>query len=84
MLRDGSTVETIDCHAEEISEARIIKSMVGREMSERYPHREPKIGETLFEIRDWRVEHPLHRRPRSDQGRQPQCPGRARSSGSPA
>jgi putative multiple sugar transport system ATP-binding protein len=29
-------------------------------MSERYPHREPHIGETLFEIRDWRVEHPLH------------------------
>ena len=60
VLRDGTTVETIDCHAEEISEARIIKSMVGREMSERYPHREPKVGEKLFEIRDWRVEHPLH------------------------
>jgi putative multiple sugar transport system ATP-binding protein len=60
VLRDGSTVETIDCHAEEISEARIIKSMVGRELSERYPHREPSIGDTLFEIRDWRVEHPLH------------------------
>jgi putative multiple sugar transport system ATP-binding protein len=60
VLRDGSTVETIDCHTEEISEARIIKSMVGREMSERYPHREPKVGDTLFEIRDWRVEHPLH------------------------
>ncbi|MEP6839619.1 MAG: multiple monosaccharide ABC transporter ATP-binding protein [Bradyrhizobium sp.] len=60
VLRDGTTVETIDCHAEEISEARIVKSMVGREMSERYPHREPKIGETLFEIRDWRVEHPQH------------------------
>jgi putative multiple sugar transport system ATP-binding protein len=29
-------------------------------MSERYPHREPRVGETLFEIRDWRVEHPLH------------------------
>ena len=58
--RDGATVETIDCHAGEISEARIIRSMVGRDMSERYPHRVPKIGETLFEIRDWRVEHPLH------------------------
>jgi putative multiple sugar transport system ATP-binding protein len=60
VLRDGSTVETIDCHTEEISEARIIKSMVGREMSERYPHRDPRVGDTLFEIRDWRVEHPLH------------------------
>ena len=60
ILRDGTTVETIDCHAEEISEGRIIKSMVGREMSDRYPHREPKIGEKLFEVTDWRVEHPLH------------------------
>ena len=60
VLRDGSTVETIDCHSEEISEARIVSSMVGREMSERYPHRVSHIGEKLFEIRDWRVEHPLH------------------------
>jgi putative multiple sugar transport system ATP-binding protein len=60
VLRDGTTVETIDCHLEKISEARIVKSMVGREMTDRYPHREPKIGEKLFEVRDWRVEHPLH------------------------
>src|SRR3954451_5324515 len=38
VLRVGTTVETIDCHTEKISEARIIKSMVGREMSKRYPH----------------------------------------------
>ncbi|WP_406857983.1 multiple monosaccharide ABC transporter ATP-binding protein [Alsobacter sp. KACC 23698] len=60
ILRDGTTVETIDCHVEPISEARIIKSMVGREMSDRYPPREPRIGETLFEVKDWRVEHPQH------------------------
>ena len=60
VLRDGTTVETIDCRTEAISEARIIRSMVGREMSERYPHRERKVGDKLFEIRDWRVEHPLH------------------------
>ena len=60
VLRDGTTVETIDCHEEKISEGRIIKSMVGREMSDRYPQREPKIGEKLFEVRNWRVEHPQH------------------------
>ena len=60
VLRDGATVETIDCRAETIREGRIIKSMVGREMSERYPPREPRIGATFFEIRNWRVEHPLH------------------------
>jgi len=60
VLRDGTTVETIDCRSQAISEGRIIKSMVGREMSERYPPRESHVGETLFEIRNWRVEHPLH------------------------
>ena len=60
VLRDGATVETIDCHVEKISEGRIIKSMVGREMSDRYPPRVPKIGARLFEIRNWRVEHPQH------------------------
>ncbi|SDO74348.1 multiple monosaccharide ABC transporter ATP-binding protein [Afipia sp. GAS231] len=60
VMRDGSTVETIDARSGPISEARIIKSMVGREMSERYPYREAKIGDTLFEIRNWRVEHPQH------------------------
>jgi putative multiple sugar transport system ATP-binding protein len=60
VLRDGTTVETIDTHAEKISEGRIIKSMVGREMSDRYPHREPNIGDVLFEVKNWRVEHPLH------------------------
>ena len=60
VLRDGATVETIDCHVEKISEGRIIKSMVGREMSDRYPPRVPEIGSKLFEIQNWRVEHPQH------------------------
>src|ERR1700761_1733912 len=60
VIRDGATVETINCHAEKISEGRIIKSMVGREMSDRYPHRVPKIGELLFSVKNWRVEHPQH------------------------
>jgi putative multiple sugar transport system ATP-binding protein len=60
ILRDGATVETIDCHAEPISENRIVKAMVGREMSDRYPPRTAKIGEPLFELRDWRVGHPVH------------------------
>jgi putative multiple sugar transport system ATP-binding protein len=60
VLRDGTTVETIDCHKEKISEGRIIKSMVGREMSDRYPHRQPQIGEKLLEIKNWNVEHPHH------------------------
>jgi len=60
VLRDGSTVETLDCRAETISEDRVIRGMVGREMADRYPPRQPDIGETVFEVRDWNVYHPLH------------------------
>src|SRR6202044_990824 len=60
VLRDGATVETIDCRRETISEGRIIKTMVGGEMSDRYPLRVPKIAERLFAVESWRVEHPLH------------------------
>ena len=60
VLRDGATVETLDCHAEDISEDRIIRNMVGREMADRYPKRTPKIGEPVFEVRDWQVFHPIH------------------------
>jgi putative multiple sugar transport system ATP-binding protein len=60
VIRDGSTVETIDCKAETISEGRIIKGMVGREMAERYPPRSVEIGDELFRVEDWHVEHPQH------------------------
>jgi putative multiple sugar transport system ATP-binding protein len=60
VLRDGATVETMDCRGTPISEDRIIRGMVGRDMAHRYPQRKPKIGETIFEVRDWRVHHELH------------------------
>jgi putative multiple sugar transport system ATP-binding protein len=60
VIRDGSTVETIDCKTEKISEGRIIRGMVGREMAERYPPRQVDIGEEFFRIEDWHVEHPQH------------------------
>jgi putative multiple sugar transport system ATP-binding protein len=60
VLRDGKTVDTLDCHAEKISEDRIIKAMVGREMNDRYPSRSTKIGEPIFEVKNWSVYHPLH------------------------
>jgi putative multiple sugar transport system ATP-binding protein len=43
-----------------VSEDVIIKNMVGREMVDRYPRRTPHVGETVFEVRDWRVFHPTH------------------------
>lgn len=58
VLRDGSTVETMDCHAQAVSEDRVIKAMVGREMADRYPPRTPDIGEVAFEVRNWTAYHP--------------------------
>jgi putative multiple sugar transport system ATP-binding protein len=61
ILRDGGTVETLDCHTQEISEDRIIKGMVGRDMEDRYPKRDPKIGDVLLEVKNWNVFHQNHR-----------------------
>jgi putative multiple sugar transport system ATP-binding protein len=60
VLRDGGTVETLDCHAEAVSEDRIIRGMVGRTMDDRYPKREPKIGEVIFQVENWSAYHQLH------------------------
>ncbi|MBX3607001.1 MAG: ATP-binding cassette domain-containing protein [Piscinibacter sp.] len=60
VLRDGSTITTLDCRDGPASEDLIIRAMVGREMADRYPKRRHDVGETLFELRDWRVRHPLH------------------------
>ena len=60
VIRDGSTVRSFDCSQGTISEDQVIQAMVGREMADRYPKRTPDIGETVFEIRDWRVHHPEH------------------------
>jgi putative multiple sugar transport system ATP-binding protein len=58
VIRDGATVSTLDARTETISEERIIRDMVGRDMAHRYPERTPRIGEVLFEVRDWTVWHP--------------------------
>ncbi|MFC6668811.1 multiple monosaccharide ABC transporter ATP-binding protein [Marinobacterium aestuariivivens] len=58
VLRDGTTVSTLDCQAGQISEEHIIRDMVGRDMAHRYPHRTPNIGETLLEVSGWNVWHP--------------------------
>ena len=60
VLRDGTTVDTMDCKAEEISEDRIIRAMVGRDMEHRYPKRSPQIGDVIFEVKDWNVYHQQH------------------------
>lgn len=61
VVRDGSTIETMDKHTTEISEDRIIKGMVGREITDRFPKRhDVKIGDINMEVKDWTVYHPLY------------------------
>jgi putative multiple sugar transport system ATP-binding protein len=60
VLRDGAVIETLDARTGEVTEDRIIKGMVGRDMTHRFPPRESKPGEILFEVRDWKVAHPVY------------------------
>jgi putative multiple sugar transport system ATP-binding protein len=58
ILRDGKTVETLTVEDGSVNEDRIIRGMVGRSMESRFPTHTPHIGERIFEVRDWVVEHP--------------------------
>ena len=59
VVRDGSTIETMDSKNQEISEARIIKGMVGREITDRFPKRhDVEIGDVMMEVNNWTVYHP--------------------------
>lgn len=57
ILRDGQTIETLDMRGGEVNEDRIIRGMVGRDLTNRYPERTPKIGEVILEVKDWTVYH---------------------------
>ena len=62
VLRDGKTIETLHKSVDDISEDRIIRGMVGREISDRFPKRKDvKIGDVSMEVKDWTVYHPIYR-----------------------
>ncbi|MXN64219.1 ATP-binding cassette domain-containing protein [Stappia sp. GBMRC 2046] len=60
VLRDGATVSTKDCSTGQVGEDDIIRDMVGRSLHDRYPPREPRIGNTVMEVKNWTVHHPFH------------------------
>ncbi|MBE5909349.1 MAG: sugar ABC transporter ATP-binding protein [Lachnospiraceae bacterium] len=61
VLRDGATIETISNADHNIDEERIIKGMVGRELTNRFPAREHNVGsEVMFEAKNWTVYHPVY------------------------
>jgi len=59
IIRDGRTIETLHKGVDDFSEERIIKGMVGRELTNRYPKRENcPIGDVIFAVKNWNVYHP--------------------------
>ncbi|MBO7358093.1 MAG: ATP-binding cassette domain-containing protein, partial [Lachnospiraceae bacterium] len=68
VIRDGCTIETLDKATDDISESRIIKGMVGREIEDRFPKREKTIVNTIvdpgtdvkLEVKNWTAYHPIY------------------------
>lgn len=59
VIRDGAVIETLDKATDDISEDNIIRGMVGRKLDDRFPKRQPDIGETAFSVENWTVYDPL-------------------------
>lgn len=54
VLRDGQTVCTLDHRQREVTEAILIKNMVGREINSIYPSRSHnRSDEVVLEVKDW-------------------------------
>ena len=60
VLRDGRTVDSLDCRTEQVDEDRIIRSMVNRDLAHRFPERNVAIGDPVMTVENWSVYHPLH------------------------
>lgn len=59
VLRDGQTICTLDARNGQVTEAMLIKHMVGREIDNIYPKRERKPpGEVMLEVRNWSAYDP--------------------------
>lgn len=59
VLRDGKTICTLNARNGEVSEAVLIKHMVGREIDNIYPKREHKRSEEIiFEVKNWYARDP--------------------------
>ncbi|MBO6895330.1 MAG: sugar ABC transporter ATP-binding protein [Roseibium sp.] len=59
VIRDGMTVSNLDATGG-LSEDDIVRDMVGRDMTHRFPEHVRSPGKVLLEVRDWNVWHPEH------------------------
>lgn len=56
VIRDGQAIETLP--KAEITEERIIKGMVGRDLNQRYPEHVSHAGDELLRVENWTAHHP--------------------------
>ena len=59
VIRDGTSITSLDKQKDNFTEDTIISAMVGRSLTDRFPKREPHIGEVCFEVKNWCVDHPV-------------------------
>ena len=60
VIRDGKVIETLDNSHRAVDEDRIIKSMVGREIVDRYPSRTSQVGEVVLRVEGLTAYDPLN------------------------
>jgi len=58
ILRDGRSIRTYDVRGDGLTEGMIIRDMVGRDLTHRFPPRKSSPGETVMEVKNWTVYHP--------------------------
>jgi putative multiple sugar transport system ATP-binding protein len=59
ILRDGKSISAWDVKRDKLTEERIIKDMVGRDLTHRFPDRTPALGDVVvMEVKNWTVYHP--------------------------
>ena len=58
ILRDGRSIRTYNVKGDNLTEEKIIRDMVGRDLTRRFPMRKSTPGETVMAIRNWTVYHP--------------------------
>ncbi|MCQ2611194.1 MAG: sugar ABC transporter ATP-binding protein [Treponema sp.] len=59
VIRDGTVIQSLYKGKDPFDEGTIIKAMVGRELTDRFPKRTPQIGDVCFEVKNWNVDHPI-------------------------
>ena len=58
ILRDGKSISTYDVKDNKLTEEMIIKDMVGRDLTHRFPERKSSPADKLMEVNNWTVYHP--------------------------